>query len=250
METGFETGSSFAHRLDPRARLLTATAFSLVVALGSRFQALVPAVCGAVLLTALAGLPAGRVARRLLVVNGLILLLWLFLPLTAGGRTWFQVGPFAVAHDGVAYAARITLKSNAIVLVLIAMVSTMPVHTLGRAMTALGAPPKLVHLLLFTYRYTHVIEKEYHRLLTAARIRGFRPGTNVHTYRTVARLLGALLVLGYERGERVRAAMLCRGFQGRYHDLTDFEFRAEDAVVSGFLGLGVGIVAFLEWAPR
>jgi len=249
METGFEQGMSFAHRLDPRARLLVAAAFSVVVALANRFQALLPAAVGAVMLVILAGLPTGAVTRRLLVVNGLVALLWLFLPFTVRGPSWFHLGPLSVTLEGALYATRITLKSNAIVLVLIVLVSTMPVYTLGRAMRTLWVPRKIVQLFSFTYRYVHVILREYQRLITAARVRGFRPRTNLHTYRTYALLLGMLLVKSYERAERVRAAMLCRGFQGRFHDLTDFEFRAWDAAVAGFLGLGIVALALLEWLP-
>ena len=198
METGFEQGRSFAHRLDPRARLLAAAAFSVVVALSNRFQVLLPAAVGALTLVILAGLPAGAVARRLLVVNGMVALLWLFLPFTVPGPSWFRLGPLSGTLEGTLYATRITLKSNAIVLVLIALVSTMPVYTLGRAMRTLRVPRKIVQLFLFTYRYVHVILREYQRLITAARVRGFRPRTNLHTYRTYALLLGMLLVKSYE----------------------------------------------------
>lgn len=249
METAFEQGASFVHRLDPRVRLLAAAAFSIVVALATRFQVLLPAGFGALLLAALAGLPSGAMVRRIMVVNGLILLLWFFLPFTVSGRTWFHMGPLAVTREGILYATRITLKSNAIVLILIVLVSTMPVYTLGRAMRSLRVPRKLVQLLFFTYRYVHVILREYQRLSTAARIRGFQPRTNLHTYRTYALLLGMLLVKSYERAERVRAAMLCRGFQGRFYDLADLEIRTGDIVMAGFLGLGIATLALLEWLP-
>ncbi len=249
METAFEQGDSFVHRMDPRARLLVAAAFSLVVALLSRFQSLVPASAGALALVGLAGLPAGAVARRLLVINGLVALLWLFLPFTTPGRPWVHLGGLAATQEGVLYAARITLKSNAIVLILIVLVSTMPVYTAGRAMRVFGVPQKLIHLLVFTYRYIHVIFREYQRLITAARIRGFRPGTNLHTYRTYAVLLGMLLVRSYERAHRVRSAMLCRGFQGRFHDLTEFRSSGKDWVLGGAMGLGIAGLVLLQWSP-
>lgn len=249
METVFEQGGSFAHRMDPRARLIVLFAFSVVVALSSRFEALVPALIGAVVLVLAARLPLGGVAKRLFVVNGLIALLWLFLPFSVPGRILVSFGPLDGTLEGVLYAARITLKSNAIVLALIALVSTMPVYTTGRAMRALGVPEKIVFLLFFTYRYVHVIFREYERLVTAARIRGFHPRTNLHTYRTYAFLVGMLLVKSYERAQRVRAAMLCRGFQGRFHDLVDFRLKALDVALSGLMLLSVLGVAILQWRP-
>lgn len=249
METGFEQGSSFAHRMDPRARLVVTLAFSVVVALSSRFEALVPALAGAVVLVSAVRLPPVGVIKRLLVVNGLVALLWLFLPFSVPGPALVSLGPLEGTLEGVLYAARITLKSNAIVLVLVALVATMPVYTAGRAMRALGVPEKIVYLLFFTYRYVHVIFREYERLATAARIRGFRPHTSLHTYRTYAFLMGMLLVKSYERAQRVRAAMVCRGFQGRFHDLVELRWTERDSVLSSLMLLTVLGVAILQWVP-
>jgi cobalt/nickel transport system permease protein len=235
--------------MDPRARLVVAVAFSVVVALSSRFQALAPSLIGAGGLVLSAGLPPGGVLRRLLVVNGLIVLLWFFLPFSVPGRALFSIGPLEGTAEGVLYAARITLKSNAIVLVLMALVSTMPIYTAGRAMRALGTPEKIVYLLFFTYRYVHVIFREYDRLSTAARIRGFRPRTSLHTYRTYAFLMGMLLVKSYERAQRVRAAMVCRGFRGRFYDLFELHWTVRDAGLSGLMLLFVLGVAILHWVP-
>ena len=83
-------------------------------------------------------------------------------------------------------AAQITLKSNAILLALVALVTTMNFSILGYALNWLHVSDKIVHLLLMTYRYVFVIDQEYQRLIRAARIRGFQPGTNLHTYKTYA----------------------------------------------------------------
>ena len=67
-------------------------------------------------------------------------------------------GPFNAAREGVALAAQITLKSNAIVIAFMALVATMPFATAGHALHRLGVPDKIVHLLLMTYRYIFVLE--------------------------------------------------------------------------------------------
>jgi cobalt/nickel transport system permease protein len=132
-----------------------------------------------------------------------------------------------------------------------ALVATMPFATAGHALHRLRVPDKIVHLLLMTYRYIFVLEQEYLRLGRAAAIRGFRPGTNLHTYRTYAYLVGMLFVKAVDRAERVRAAMLCRGFKGRFYSLQ--EFRAGSggaaflllmsAAVLGIVALEVGIIS-------
>ena len=100
---------------------------------------------------------------------------------------------------------------------------------------------------LMTYRYLFVMETEYHRLTRSATVRGFRPSTSIHTYRTVAYLVGMLFVRASARAERVYAAMLCRGFYGRFHSLHEFSFTQKDRVwamvmVAVLVGLGV-----VEW---
>ena len=80
-----------------------------------------------------------------------------------------------------------------------------------------AAAETLVRLARFLAARGHavVLEEEYQRLARAARIRGFRAGTDLHTYRTYAYLVGMLFVRAADRAERVRNAMLCRGFNGQ-----------------------------------
>jgi cobalt/nickel transport system permease protein len=194
IEEKFAAGHSVIHRLDPRLKIVVATVYSFVVALSERFPSLLAALAVAAALVALARLDLREVLRRLLPVNVLVLLLWIFMPLTFEGEPLFLIGPFPVSGAGAELAARITLKANAILPALMALVASESVAVLGHALDRLGAPPKMVHLLLLTYRYVFVLEQEYRRLATAMKLRCFRPGTNMHTYRTYAYLVGMLFV--------------------------------------------------------
>jgi cobalt/nickel transport system permease protein len=215
-------GQTFLHRIDPRLRIAGAAVFSCPVAVFEAFPALAAA-CGAALaLLALSGLHVGEVRRRLAVVLGFLVLLWLVLPITYEGEVAWQMGPFDLYWPGIVLSARITLKSMAIIAVFTALVATIPVSTLGQALARLHVPAKLVYLLLMCYRYIFVIEQEYQRLRTAMKIRGFRPRTSLHTYRSYAYLVGMLFVRAAARAERVHQAMCCRGFNGRFHSLAVF----------------------------
>lgn len=247
IEQAFDTGDSIVHNLDPRAKIIVACAFSVVVALCDRFWAVVPAIALALLLIALSRLPFAAVFSRLLVVNGLILFLWLFLPFTVSGSPLLIIGPLTATKEGITYVSLITLKANAIIIALLALLATISIFNLGRAMRRLYIPSKLVHLFLLTYRYIHVIHTEYQRLMKATKIRGFRPKTNLHTYRTYAYLLGMLLVRSHERAQRVRAAMLCRGFNERFYDLSEFTWKRSDVALMVIMLLGVTGIALLQW---
>ena len=242
----FAVGDSSLHRLDPRIRLVAAAAFSCVVALCREFPALLAALFLSLALVALARLGMGEVLRRLLVVNGLVVFIWAVIPFTFPGEPLVRLGPFGAAREGVQLAAQITLKSNAIVLAFMALVATMSLATAGHALHRLRVPDKIVHLFLMTYRYIFVLEQEYHRLVRAASIRGFRPGTNLHTYRTYAYLVGMLFVRAVERAERVRWAMLCRGFKHKFYCLQEFKVGPRSVVFFSLMAAALAGIVALE----
>ncbi|MDH3392923.1 MAG: cobalt ECF transporter T component CbiQ, partial [Desulfobulbaceae bacterium] len=216
------------HRFDPRVKIVGAVLFSCVAAVSVRWESLALAFSVAATLLSLAKPSLRQVLRRLLLANFFILCIWLFLPFTHAGAPLMHIGPLTATVGGVEASARITLKANTILLAFIALVATMPVATLGHALRSLAVPEKLVYLLLFTYRYIHVMEQEYRRLHNAAIIRGFQPKTDRHTYKTYAYLVGMLLVRSLARAERVHDAMLCRGFQGRFYALRPFHITFKD----------------------
>ncbi len=230
LDTPLSRGDSLVHRLDPRARLLGFLAFSLPVALVQSQAAALLGLALAALVLLLSRPRPGLVLRRLAAVNLFTAFLWVFVPLSAPGQALFRLGPLAYTQEGAALALLLTLKINAAFLAVTALVASIAPPELGCALQALGLPEKLCHLLLMTHRYLFVIQREYQRLFTAARARGFTPRTSGHTYRTFAWLLGMLLVKSWDRAERVHQAMLCRGFHGRFYCLTDLQCRAADVV--------------------
>lgn len=221
------------HRLDPRVKLITAMVFSVVVALNRSLEAGFLALILPVLLILAARLPFRPLLSRLAVVNVFILMLWLFLPFNYPGKdVLFALGPWDATREGIAYALLITVNSNAIVLMMLALLATTPVFNVVHAMSHMGIPDKLVHLFFFCFRYIHVIHEEYHRLADAMKMRGFRPRTDLHTYRSYAYLLGMLLVRSFDRAQRIQAAMKCRGFAGRYYILHHYEMKRNDYLLA------------------
>ncbi len=184
-----------------------------------------------------AGLQSGS-----MLVNGFVLFLWFTLPLTYPGETAFNLGPLGISREGIALAALISIKTNAAVLVLISLIATSSVAALGQALVQLKMPIKLCLLLLFSYRYIFVIHQEYLRLVRAARLRCFKAGTNMHTYRTTGYLFGMTLVKSHHRAHRVRQAMVLRGFQGQFRSLCESQLGKNEV---GFSLLILTVVAAL-----
>jgi cobalt/nickel transport system permease protein len=238
----FALGNSVIHKLDPRAKIIAALLFSAVVALSHSLLVSALSFCFPVLLVILARISVIRLLRRMATVNAFMVMLWFVLPLTVPGREVYSIGPIAIYQEGLISALSVTLKSNAIILTVIALLGTSPVFALVHALSHLCVPDKLVHLFFFCFRYVHVIHHEFHALATAAKVRGFRPGTNWHTYRTYAHLLGMLLVRSFDRSARILAAMKCRGFKGRFYILHDYEMKKLDylmAVTSLMFAVGL-----------
>ena len=130
---------------------------------------------------------------------------------------------------------------------LIALVASTSIFSIGHAMHQLKIPKKIVHLFFFTYRYIHAIYREYLRLKNSIKIRGFIPKTDLHTYKTFAYLVGMLLVRSFDRAHRVHNAMLCRGFRGNLYSLKKFSFKTNDIVSIIFMIAMIGIMGVMEW---
>jgi cobalt/nickel transport system permease protein len=202
--------------LDVRTRLIGIVLFSAVTAsLQTRF-ALGAALVFSLALAAAARTPWKYLYQRLIIVNLFVAFLWLFLPWSIPGEEMFRLGRLQVSRQGVEYTLMLTVRSNALVLALIAFMSSASIASITRAMSLLHMPDKIAYLFFFTYRYIGEISNEHARLLNAMQVRCFLPRTSLHTYRSYACLVGMLLVKSYERAQRVRMAMLLRGFNGRF----------------------------------
>ncbi|MCB2185264.1 MAG: cobalt ECF transporter T component CbiQ [Deltaproteobacteria bacterium] len=232
-------------RLDPRAKVVAVAAFSLVTALAPHPLGPALGVGLGLCLAAAARLSPGLILRRAVAVNVFVAFLWIFLPWQL---TWTG-GGFSLLPNpqGLPLAGLITLKANAIFLVLLTLLSTTPAPEIFHALAHLKVPAKLVSLFLMFHRYLFVMHGEYTRLRQAMKVRCFAPGTNLHTYRTYAMLVGMLLVRSLERAERVYQAMLCRGFQGTFWLLDHFHWRRSDTLFSWSWAAIVAVLIVVQW---
>lgn len=227
----FSKGDSFLHKLDPRVKIIVVLLFSVIVAITDKYISLLGALLFAIGVVIIAKLKTREVISRLLVVNSFIFLLWLMLPFTFPGEKIYTLGSLGISREGIKYAFLITVKSNSIILTGIALLSTSSIFNLVHALRHLYLPDKLIQLFFFTYRYIHTIYSEYVKLNNAIKIRGFKPQTNLHTYKTYSYLVGMMLVRSYDRSNRVYNAMLCRGFKGKFWTLNHFIFKKLDFVL-------------------
>lgn len=224
----FAEGSSLLHRLDPRVKFVSLMPYIIVIALMKGVKYPFIALVISALMIVFARLDMKKLLNRLVAVNIFILFLWVFLPFSYPGEAVLRLGPLSASLEGILFALSVTLKANAIVLATIAVLGTSEVFSLAHALVHLKMPDKLVYLFFFFYRYISVLHEDYSTLKRAISVRAFRPGSNMHTYKTYAYLVGMLIVRSYDHSQRIYNAMLCRGFTGRFPIITHFHMHPWD----------------------
>ncbi|PIE06637.1 MAG: cobalt ECF transporter T component CbiQ [Rhodobacterales bacterium] len=233
---------------DERLRIVLALVFAICVVALSDLLVLTLAFAAAVALLPFSGLPPRRTLKQMASMDGFILFILLLLPFTVPGTPLFTIWGFAASREGLFQGIEIALTANAVALALMCLVGSMEAVTMGHALNALRLPERLVHLLVFTVRYIEVLREENRRLIAAMKVRGFRPGSNWHTYRSYGYLVGMMLVRAVERSERILEAMKCRGFNGRFVLIRQFRLTPADIAFGAGFALLLAALIVLEIA--
>jgi cobalt/nickel transport system permease protein len=112
----------------------------------------------------------------------------------------------------------ILAKNSLAFIAVLTLAGTTPFRRLLVGLGRLGMPAVLVSTLHFMGRYLHVLGDELARMTQARRSRTFRRSGRLD-WGLLTGLIGMLLVRSFERGERVHAAMLARGWDGTIRSL-------------------------------
>jgi cobalt/nickel transport system permease protein len=246
--TALPVVDSPAARLDARWRLAGLTLLLIATAVArSVFIALLELGVAA-LLVWWAGVPIRLCRERLLPVFLVLLPAALLLPISwvASTDSW-QLGVLYFSPERGRLVVLLFMKAASLVLLLQIVLVTAPLTTTLKAAHHLRVPGLVVQLLMLSYRYVFVLGDELGRLRIALRVRGFRNRPSKHAYKTVGHLAGTLLLRGYERAERVSQAMACRGYQGRFHALTEFQTRRRDVAFFSLLAILSFTFTALDW---
>ncbi len=194
-------------RIDARIALLTTLVFAVSVALIplGQWRALGVAALALAAAGGYLGVAPEVWMRRWLGLSLLVGMLGLLVGL----------GHPARAELGWAGVAAAIAAKNAVMVGAVVLLSTAyGIDALLDALRRLGLPAPLVSTLAFMERYLHVLADERDRMLLARRARSVRSG-GWRGWLDRGRLLGALFVRALERGERIEAAMVARGWDGQ-----------------------------------
>jgi cobalt/nickel transport system permease protein len=237
-------------RLDPRWRLAALLLAALASALLRSVPAAALALVGALLLMGLGRLPGRWCVQRLGALAGLLALFALPLPFLVSGEPAWGWGALHVSLEGGRLALLLLTKALTVAALVLVLLATAPLEVTLKAAHCLRLPGLLVHLALLSYRYLFVLADELGRLRVALRVRGYRNRANWHSYRTLGSVAGTLLVRSYERAERVGQAMRCRGFDGTFRSLVQFQTRAVDVLAFALIVAGAVGACWLDRLMR
>jgi cobalt/nickel transport system permease protein len=237
----YHAHDSRLHRLDPRAKVVLAFAAILASSLTPPgawwgFAGLLSLI---LLASWASGLGVGFTLRRSYLALPFALAA-LPLPFTVAGVPLFVVPglDWVASVDGTIRLGSVLLRTWTAVQAAILLTATTPFQDLIWALGALGLPRTLVSTIGFMYRYLFVLADEALRMRRARAARSVRlPGTPrpslVWQARVAGGMVGSLFLRAIERAERVYAAMLSRGYDGRVRSLHTFRMHARDWAIVG-----------------
>jgi cobalt/nickel transport system permease protein len=226
------------HRLDPRTKLLGLLGLT-IVAVSTPLRAWpVYVACAAALVAvaALAGVGPRTIWTRARIVLPLVIFVALFLPFAREGGTTWSLGPVSVSEAGLAVLAAVAVKATLGTVSAVLLGATTSFPDVLRALEALRVPRILTLIAAFMYRYLFVILDEVRRMRAALASRGYRPRHALGAA-ALGRVVTALFLRSYARGERVYLAMVARGYGGVVPQLDRLAFARQDVVFLAALAL-------------
>lgn len=246
-------GDSVIHRLDSRVKLALTLMFIVTVSLTpfGAWAAYILLLAIVLSVELLSELGIGYVVKRSVLATP-FLLAALPLIFTVPGEVLVTV-PFlswnlTITAPGVERFLSIAVKSWISVQMAIVLAATTSFPELLWALRALHVPKLLVAVLGLMWRYIFVLADEALRLLRARNARsGASPqlgrktgGSIAWRARVTGGMTGNLFVRGFDRGDRIYAAMRARGYDGEAR-----AFAAPPLQIGHWMMLGGGLLVCL-----
>lgn len=161
-----------------------------------------------------ARLPLGALARRVGQALPFFLLPALALPVSVPGPTAVEVGPLSLSETGLLRAAEILARATLAVSAVAVVVSVTRAADLLRGLDGLPLPRLVKSSLSLGYRYVYLLNDELDRTARAIRSR-MGDASRLRLWRARASTLAHLFLRAHDRGTRIHAAMLSRGYHDR-----------------------------------
>lgn len=219
-------GDSTIHRLHPMTKTITTFIYVVIVVSFGRYHltGLLPFLFYPIIIMAISNTPYKPLLQRFLfalpfsVFAGMANVFW-------DRETALIVGGFTISFGMVSFVV-ILLKTYLTVMAVLILTATTPMDEIAQQLARLKVPSILVLLLTMIYRYITVALEETINMYTAYKLRA--PGEKGIRMGDMGPFVGHLFLRSFDRGERVYAAMKCRGFTGEYSCLSSEKMKLWD----------------------
>jgi energy-coupling factor transport system permease protein len=250
----FVPRDSAIHRLDPRTKILIATALLVALFLARSFEALGAFAVALLCVLAWARVPIGFALRPIRAVLPLIVIgvaINLFFHGGDTGRELFRLGPLIATTGGLRTGAFIGARLILLVLATTVLtLTTSPValtdglERLLMPFGRVGLPAhELAMMTTIALRFIPTLLEETEKIMKAQLARGaqFDRGNLAARVRAFIPVLVPLLVSAFRRSEDLALAMEARGYRGGAGRtrMTPLRWRAADLLALGVAALGV-----------
>ena len=237
-------GQTVIHRLHPLAKILSTLVFIVLVVSFGRYDffRLVPYLFYPFIMMALAELPYRLLLARVLVALPFCLFAGIsnvIFDKTAA----FAVGGLVISQGLLSFAT-VLLKMYLCVMSALLLAAATPFTELTRQLRRLRVPMIFVLVFEITFRYISVLLEESHTMATAHRLRS---GTKkALEMRHMGSFVGQLLLRGFDRAERIHAAMRCRGYSLTHLPPARRRFRPSDMLAIATICLPAILLRFFK----
>ncbi|MDD5313282.1 MAG: cobalt ECF transporter T component CbiQ [Dehalococcoidia bacterium] len=244
--------NSLIHRLDPRTKLVGSLAFILAVVLTpvNNWKVLAVYLGIVVVLVLLSRLPLRYLLKKSLVIIPFVIMITIFVPFFKQGQVVFSYNlgfwHIDVTYEGLSILLNVIIKSWLCIMCLVILSSSTKFAELLQGMYQLRVPLVFVQIMSFMYRYIFVLADQAMRMQMARDSRNFGNNRKI-VFNTLGNMIGMLFIRSYERGERIYAAMLSRGYAGEIPITRTLQYKVPDACFTAALVVFLVFPAVIWW---
>jgi cobalt/nickel transport system permease protein len=137
--------------------------------------------------------------------------------------------PVAAGFDPY-MALRYTLRINCAALLSMCLVFPMGISPFAAALAGLKIPRKLISLFILTCRYIFLLHERLFTALASMRLRR-TIHNDMYRWRSISAVFASVLAGAVFRGEKIWAAMVCRGFDGTFPVTAVLRWKFRDSLL-------------------
>ena len=172
-----------------------------------------------------------KVLKRLIKLNGFV---------------FFVCAGIYFFHKDLKTAETIFIRSNLIIFFNLLVFNNYIPFDVYRGIIKLPIPKKLKILFLFFIKFIEIFQREYSKLLDALKIRGFKPKTNIFTYKSYAYILAILFAKTLKKAKNLYNAIELRGFKGTIYSFYNDSIKLNDIFLIIAIFIQILIFTFLR----